>query len=123
VVVMRSADAAQAGAAQFEAPPPVPLFGGCRLALNATDSLSGCLALKRDLEAAGSGLQIFRELIETGGHRASIRAVAQARADVAAIDCKTWGLALRFEPAARELGVAGRTGRRKGLPFVTAASW
>ena len=100
---------------------PVPLLTGLRLAFNAMDSLSGYLALKRDLEAQGSGLHIFNELVRTGGHRASIRAVAEGRADVAAVDAKTWGLAQRFEPAARELAVVGWTGRRKGLPFVMAA--
>ena len=83
--------------------------------------MSGYLALQRDLEAQGSGLQIFNELVKTGGHRASIRAVAEGRADVAAVDAKAWGLALRFEPSARELAVAGWTTRRKGLPFVAAA--
>ena len=97
------------------------LLTGLRLAFNAPDSLSGYLALKRDLEAQGSGLHIFNELVKTGGHRASTRAVAEGRADVAAVDAKTWGLAKRFEPAARELAVVGWTGRRKGLPFVTAA--
>jgi ABC-type phosphate/phosphonate transport system substrate-binding protein len=97
------------------------LPSGLRLAFNAPDSMSGYLALQRDLEAQGSGLHIFSETIQTGGHRASIRAVAEGRADVAAIDAKTWCLAQRFEPAARELAVVGWTGKRMGLPFVTAA--
>ena len=83
--------------------------------------MSGYLALQRDLEAQASGLHIFSQLIETGGHRASIRAVAEGRADVAAVDCKTWALARRLEPVARKLAVVGWTGRRMGLPFVTAA--
>ena len=97
------------------------LPSGLRLAFNAPDSLSGYLALKRDLESQGAGLHVFNDLVKTSGHRASIRAVAEGRADVAAVDAKTWGLAQRFEPAARELAVAGWTGKRKGLPFVTAA--
>ena len=56
----------------------------------------------------------------TGGHRASIRAVAEGRADVAAIDCRSWQLARRFEPAARELHAVGWTRRSKGLPFICA---
>jgi ABC-type phosphate/phosphonate transport system substrate-binding protein len=99
---------------------PVVKLTGLRLACNAPDSLSGYLALQRDLEAQRSGLHIFRETIQTGGHRASLRAVAAGRADVAAVDAKTWELAQRFEPVARELAVVGWTGRRKGLPFVTA---
>jgi ABC-type phosphate/phosphonate transport system substrate-binding protein len=98
------------------------MLEGKRFAYNAPDSLSGYLALKRDLEAAGSGLHIFTDQVETGGHRKSIRAVAEGRADVAAIDCRSWELAQRFEAAARELEVVGWTGKRLGLPFVTACT-
>ena len=96
-------------------------LAGLRLAYNAPDSMSGILVLQRGLEAQDSGLHIFRETVETGGHRASIRSIAEGRADVAAVDAKTWGLAQRFEPAALELALVGWTGKRKGLPFVTAA--
>ncbi|TIT56391.1 MAG: phosphate ABC transporter substrate-binding protein, partial [Mesorhizobium sp.] len=50
----------------------------------------------------------------------SIVAIAEGSADVAAIDCESWALAKRFEPAAREVKVVGWTKRRKGLPFITA---
>ena len=40
------------------------------------------------------------EWIETGSHRASMRAVAEEEADVAAIDAVCWSLALRHEPKA-----------------------
>jgi ABC-type phosphate/phosphonate transport system substrate-binding protein len=99
---------------------PVNLLRNTRLAFNSTDSRSGYLGLKADLEAAGEGFSIFSELVETGGHRASISAVAHGRADVAAIDCKTWHLARQHEPAARELRVVGWTSKRPGLPFITA---
>ena len=95
---------------------------GKRFAFNSTDSRAGYLALKADLEARGESLVSFSELVETGGHRASIRAVAEGRADVAAIDCKTWALARNHEPAARELVVSGWTTKRLGLPFITARS-
>jgi ABC-type phosphate/phosphonate transport system substrate-binding protein len=91
-----------------------------RFAFNSLDSRSGYLGLKADLEARGAGVSIFSELVETGGHRASIKAVAEGRADVAAIDCKTWHLAKIYEPAARELVVVGWTSMRLGLPFITA---
>lgn len=99
---------------------PVDLLRGMRFAFNSTDSRSGYLGLKADLEAAGEGLSIFRETVETGGHRASIRTVAERGADVASVDCKTWHLATLHEPAARELRVAGWTTKRLGLPFITA---
>jgi ABC-type phosphate/phosphonate transport system substrate-binding protein len=99
---------------------PLDLLRGRRLAFNSEDSMSGLLALARDLEAEGESLAMFRKRIETGGHRASLRAVADGRADVAAIDCRSWALARCFEPAVQALTVVGWTGRRKGLPFITA---
>ena len=82
--------------------------------------MSGRLALEADLKAAGQDLSIFSQLVETGGHRLSIRAVAEGRADVATIDCRSWALARRYEPAAKCLSVVGWTARRPGLPFVAA---
>lgn len=98
----------------------VELLRGKRLAFNSPDSMSGIIALRRDLEAVGEGLSLFSELLETGAHRASITAVAEGRADVCAVDCRTWDLAKRFEPAALELAVVGWTAKRKGLPFITS---
>ncbi|MDP3897878.1 MAG: PhnD/SsuA/transferrin family substrate-binding protein [Mesorhizobium sp.] len=97
------------------------LLRNTRLAFNSRDSMSGILALTRDLEAAGESLGIFAERIETGAHRASVVAVAEGRADVATIDCRTWDLIQRFEPAAEAVTVVGWTRRRKGLPFIAAA--
>ena len=98
---------------------PLDLLRGARLAYNGPDSMSGILALTRDLAAAGEGLDIFSQRIETGGHRASIVAVAQGRADACAVDCRSWDMAKRFEPAARALRPVGWTARRKGLPYIT----
>ena len=73
-----------------------------------------------DLEAMGESLDIFSQHIETGAHRASIVAVAQGRADVCAIDCRSWHMARQHEPHAPELAVVGWTARRKGLPMITS---
>lgn len=99
---------------------PLALFEGRRFAYNVPDSLSGIIAISRDLKAAGGEIEIFSELLATGGHRASIRAVAEGRADIAAIDCLSWALAQLHEPPAQKLAVIGWTARRKGLPFITA---
>jgi ABC-type phosphate/phosphonate transport system substrate-binding protein len=99
---------------------PLDIFRQKRLAFNEHHSLSGYLALKRDLEATGAGLSIFAGLVKTGAHRASIRAVAEGTADIAAIDCKSWALAQKFEPAASEVHVVGWTARRKGIPLIRA---
>lgn len=87
-----------------------------RFAYNAPDSMSGYLALQSDL----ASLDVFSEHIPTGGHRASIRAVASGRADVCAIDCRSWALAQLHEPAAADLVRVGWTSPRKGLPYITS---
>lgn len=97
---------------------PAERLRGARFAYNSADSMSGMLTVARDLEEMGESLDVFSQRIETGGHRASIVAVAQGRADVAAVDCRSWAMARRFEPAARKVGVVGWTARRTGLPFI-----
>ena len=101
---------------------PLDLLRGKRFTFNDTGSMSGYLGLKRDLEAMGEGLDIFASRSASGGHRGSIVTIAEGRADVAAIDCESWALAQRFEPAAQKVVVVGWTRRRKGLPFITAAT-
>ena len=97
---------------------PLALLRGRRLVYNGDDSMSGILALGRDLQAQGESLDIFAERGVSGGHRASIVAIAEGRADVAALDCRSWHLAQRFEPAAREVAIVGWTARREGLPYI-----
>jgi ABC-type phosphate/phosphonate transport system substrate-binding protein len=99
---------------------PLNLIRNKRLAFNSEDSMSGIIALTRDLAALGETLGVFSERVESGGHRDSIAAVAEGRADVAAIDCRSWALAQRFERAARQVAVVGWTARRMGLPYIAA---
>lgn len=99
---------------------PLNLMRGRRFAYNSDDSMSGRIGIQRDLEAAGEGMALFSELIRTGGHRASIVAVAEGRMDVCAVDCRSWKLARRHEPRAADLVAAGWTARRKGLPMITS---
>lgn len=94
---------------------PDGLMGG-RPAINAPDSLSGHIALAQDMGAP----KLANRALITGNHRASVRAVAEGAADFAAIDCRSWALAQRHEPAARGLTVTGWTAPRPGLPFITA---
>ena len=105
---------------------PVPGHSGAalpnlsgRLAFNERQSLSGWLSLLQD---AGNPADWADELIETGGHRGSVRAVAEGRADLAAIDCRSWAMACRHEPCARDLVVIGWTAERPGLPYVAASA-
>ncbi|UCI23328.1 phosphate/phosphite/phosphonate ABC transporter substrate-binding protein [Mesorhizobium sp. B2-8-5] len=99
---------------------PLDLIRGKRFTFNNPDSMSGLIGLTRDLQAMDKSLDIFASRSESGGHRSSIVAVAEGRADIAAIDCESWALARRFEPAAKGVKVVGWTARRKGLPYITA---
>lgn len=89
-----------------------------RFAFNARNSQSGFRAAMRWLAAHGLGLPEART--ETGSHRGSIRAIAEGRADFASIDAVSWQLALRHEPAAKDLTIVARTPVTPGLPFITA---
>ena len=120
-LVMRADDKASVPSpADGKAVIPLDLIRGTRFTFNSLDSMSGAIGLTRDLEAMGESLDIFGSRSESGGHRSSIVAIAEGRADVAAIDCESWALAQRFESAARGVKVVGWTARRKGLPFITA---
>lgn len=88
-------------------------IGSRRWAANSPDSRSGWLSIAEDAGLPDDGV------LWTGSHRASIRAVAAGRADLAAIDCRSWQLALDHEPAARELTVVGWTAPRLGTFFMT----
>jgi ABC-type phosphate/phosphonate transport system substrate-binding protein len=101
---------------------PLGLLRGKHFIYNSPDSMSGILALAQDLEAVGETLDVFSERGLSGGHRASIIAVADGRADIAAIDCRSWAMAQFFEPKAKELAAVGWTARRKGLPFIAAGA-
>lgn len=102
---------------------PLDQIARGRLAFNERHSLSGFIALSEDLSNAGAKLLDTDRLVETSGHRNSIRAVADGRADLAAIDCRSWALAQRFEPAAAGLTVVGWTRRRLGLPYIASRSF
>ena len=96
----------------------LPDLAGKRYGLNGRDSLSGYLSVKEDLGA--DPCDLAAACVVTGGHRGSVIAVAEGRADIAAIDCRSWDLARRFEPAAQGLVVVGWTAERPGLPYVTS---
>ncbi|PWV97258.1 ABC-type phosphate/phosphonate transport system substrate-binding protein [Hoeflea marina] len=91
-----------------------------RLAYNARNSQSGYASALRMMIA--EGVRSLPEPLETGAHRASIRAVAEGRADWAAIDAVTWQLALRHEPATSGLAVFARTPETAALPVITRLS-
>ncbi len=125
-IVMRRHAGDDRGAENIGAPAdgtpllPAGRMKGKRLAFNAPDSMSGIIALARDLGKIGESIELFGQRIETGSHRGSIAAVAAGEADVCAVDCRTWQIAQRHEPAAAGLRAVGWTGLRKGLPMIAS---
>jgi ABC-type phosphate/phosphonate transport system substrate-binding protein len=94
---------------------------GRRVAINGTDSLSGCHALRAAVAPLARAGRFFGAVGVTGAHRASARAVAAGEADLCAVDCVSWRLIRRVEPALEAaLKIIGWTDPAPALPFVTA---
>lgn len=91
-------------------------FRGATFAANGRDSQSGWWA---PIGHVGDGF--FGAATITGAHLASARAVRGGRADIAAIDRVTWGLARRHTHETRGLRVVARTAPTPGLPLIAAA--
>ena len=93
-----------------------PEIGRAVLAYNEPLSQSGWAAA---LTLAGD--RRFAGTLETGAHRDSARAVAEGRADLAALDAVTWRLMERFEPDLTDrLHVIARSPATPGLPLIAA---
>lgn len=99
---------------------PDPCSYGTRtLAFNEPASHSGWTAAQ--IWAAQNDI-CWTKTLQTGGHHASAQAVAQGRADIAAIDAQTWRNITRWAPFADSLCVVARTGTSPGLSYITAAN-
>ncbi|MEO5615741.1 MAG: PhnD/SsuA/transferrin family substrate-binding protein, partial [Cypionkella sp.] len=93
-------------------------FSGAPFAYNEALSQSGWAAPQN--HAAAHGLH-FAPSLQTGGHRLSALAVAESRADIAAIDALTWELLTQYEPFAARLKEIARTEPPTPvLPYITA---
>ncbi|MEM6760199.1 MAG: hypothetical protein AAF601_12050 [Pseudomonadota bacterium] len=94
-----------------------------RLAINSYDSQSGFAAGFEPLSQASDASAYARhvdQIIVTGSHTASLRAVADGRADGAYIDAVTYRLCKAFDPWGKAPFLAGRTRSTPGLPLITA---
>lgn len=96
---------------------------GARAAINEPGSNSGYNLFRSFVAPHAIDGRFFSSVVETGGHLASINAVASGEADIASIDCVTFGNTLRFDPD-RVAGVRilAETAKGPGLPFITAAT-
>lgn len=92
-------------------------YGGASLAFNEDLSQSGWAAPQNFARALGLTL---RPALRTGGHLLSARAVAEGRAEIAALDAITWQMIQRHDPFAAQLQVVGMTEPTPGLPYISA---
>ena len=93
-------------------------FSNAPFAYNEDLSQSGWAAPQN--HAAAHGLH-FPASLQTGGHRLSALAVAENRADLAAIDALTWELLTQYEPFTARLKEIARTQPPTPvLPYITA---
>lgn len=85
-------------------------------AINSRDSQSGWHAFRHSLIGYGAPCQI----LETGGHRRSVAAVCERRADVASIDCVTYSVLQAVAPQeTAPLRILARSASAPALPFIT----
>ena len=71
--------------------------------------------------AAAQGLTL-NPAMRTGAHRASLRAVVERQASLAALDGVTWLNMQRWDPNATKAKVIARTHTSPGITFITAAN-
>jgi ABC-type phosphate/phosphonate transport system substrate-binding protein len=96
---------------------------GRTAAINGRDSNSGANLFRAAILPIARGSRFFGRVTETGGHAASIEAVAEGRADCAAIDCITYGHVKRFAADdLAEIVVLAETPSGPGLPLITRGS-
>ena len=91
------------------------------VAVNGHRSQSGYGALVHEFAPLAVDGRFFDSEVTTGSHRGSMRAVADGRADVAAIDEVSWRLGLDHEPVVDRLRIVAWTEPTPGVPLVT--SW
>ncbi len=92
-------------------------FNGAAFAYNEALSQSGWAAPKHHADQIGLA---FGNLVRTGGHEFSARAVQQGAADFAALDAVSWALLRQDSDWARELKIIDRTQPSPGLPYICA---
>jgi ABC-type phosphate/phosphonate transport system substrate-binding protein len=96
---------------------------GSVAAINDGASNSGMNLLRHTVARHAAGGQFFARVAQSGSHRASIALVAQGEADVAAIDCVTFGNLARFAPeAVAGVRILAETAKTPGLPLITRAA-
>lgn len=96
----------------------VSSFATARFAFNEPLSQSGWAAPANFAHARGFA---FDNTVRTGGHAHSAKAVAEGRADLAALDALSWRHMQRYDGFASKLRVVARTEPTPTLPYITAS--
>jgi ABC-type phosphate/phosphonate transport system substrate-binding protein len=98
------------------------LKGGVFL-LNSLVSNSGMNLPRRALAEIAGGKPFFGEVIETGGHPASLDRLIRGEGDVASIDCVTYAFWRHYRPeAAAQVRILAETPVSPAIPFVTSVA-
>jgi ABC-type phosphate/phosphonate transport system substrate-binding protein len=98
------------------------LKGGVFL-LNSPVSNSGMNLPRRALAEIAGGKPFFREIIETGGHPASLDRLLRGEGDAASIDCVTYAFWRLYRPgAAAQVRILAETPPSPAIPFVTSVA-
>jgi ABC-type phosphate/phosphonate transport system substrate-binding protein len=98
------------------------LKGGVFL-LNSPVSNSGMNLPRRALAEIAGGKPFFRQVIETGGHPASLDRLLRGEGDVASIDCVTFAFWRHYRPqAAAQVRILAETPVSPSIPFVTSVA-
>lgn len=93
---------------------------GAVAAINDRSSNSGMNLLRHAVAPHAVDGRFFARVSESGSHRASIAMVAAGEADVAAIDCVTFGNLARLAPETTAgVRILAETAKTPGLPLIT----
>lgn len=91
--------------------------------VNDLNSNSGMNVLRHAVAPLARGGRFFGRVIQSGSHAASVRMVRQGAADIAAVDCVTWGYLAREDSGAlRGLKVLRYSVASPGLPLVAGGA-
>lgn len=94
---------------------------GLTAAANSPDSNSGMNVLRHAVAPLARDGRFFGKVKWTGAHAASLRAVREGEADIAAIDCVTFGYLNQESPdSVRGIKLLQYSASSPGLPLVTA---
>jgi len=92
-------------------------------AVNGYDSNSGMNLPRRMFADIAGGSKFFSRVIVTGGHLASMAAVAAGAADAASIDCVTYGFCAQYRPKlTAQLRILAETPSSPAIPFITSST-